>query len=516
MEKIKIALVDDDLTSRNTIKNYLADSDEYEVAADFQSGKTALEWLRKNRIDILLCDMQMPEMNGVELMRSVHIIDEYLPVVAISAFDDFNYIRGSLVNGAANYLLKHELSRQELLRILDQVKEKYRIVPSGKEILYQKGYCIYDEKEFQEETIQKMSQEEILDFTCQNLFPVAIGPDYKNLEEVHIGEYKQDISKAVIDMLNQILGENYQYLIYVTKKNHILVLISFAQVKSTLFIFNTIHNLVRRLKQQMIRMLDITATIATGEVHKGLKDAIEEALVLDGLLEDKLYLGGNRVVSRAAVRKVSYSRETIPESHWKQLTFEVQNHVTGVMDTVCGIFEWMEKERVRYETVLESSLKILSLWKQYGLMEEDERERIAGKLKEYEEFDQIRRELLEWIHNKLQRDEREEGKIYSPQVAQIMEYVRKHYTENISLEGCAELTNSSYTYLSREFKKETGMRFVEFLNRQRLNKAKSLLIRGEFPMKDIVELSGFRNYNYFFKVFKEMEGVTPSEFTAKK
>lgn len=114
MEKIKLALVDDELISRNTIKKYLQGNETYEVAADFQNGKTALEWLRKNSVDILLCDMQMPEMDGVELMRSVHIIDEYLPIIAISGFDDFDYVRGSLINGAANYLLKHEITKEKL------------------------------------------------------------------------------------------------------------------------------------------------------------------------------------------------------------------------------------------------------------------------------------------------------------------------------------------------------------------------------------------------------------------
>ena len=66
MEKIRLALVDDELTSRNMIKKYLEKNKEYEGAADFQSGKAALEWLRKNSVDILLCDMQMPEMDGVE------------------------------------------------------------------------------------------------------------------------------------------------------------------------------------------------------------------------------------------------------------------------------------------------------------------------------------------------------------------------------------------------------------------------------------------------------------------
>ena len=74
MATIKLALVDDELMSRNTIKKYLEGNGTYEIAADFQNGKMALEWLRKNSIDILLCDMQMPEMDGVELMRNVHIL----------------------------------------------------------------------------------------------------------------------------------------------------------------------------------------------------------------------------------------------------------------------------------------------------------------------------------------------------------------------------------------------------------------------------------------------------------
>lgn len=83
MEKIQLVLVDDELSSRNTIKKYLEENDIYEIIADFKNGKTALDWLRKNSVDILLCDMQMPEMNGVELMRNVHIINEYLPVIEL-------------------------------------------------------------------------------------------------------------------------------------------------------------------------------------------------------------------------------------------------------------------------------------------------------------------------------------------------------------------------------------------------------------------------------------------------
>ena len=122
MEKIKLAIIDDELISRNMIKKLIQDHGQYEVVADFADGKSAVEWLRCNEIDILLCDMQMPEMNGVDLLRIIHVIQEYLPVIVISGFDNFDYVRGSLVNGAANYLLKHELTRESLLQVLEQVR----------------------------------------------------------------------------------------------------------------------------------------------------------------------------------------------------------------------------------------------------------------------------------------------------------------------------------------------------------------------------------------------------------
>ena len=70
MEKIQLVLVDDELSSRNTIKKYLEENDIYEIIADFKNGKTALDWLRKNSVDILLCDMQMPVLSEAEYQEA--------------------------------------------------------------------------------------------------------------------------------------------------------------------------------------------------------------------------------------------------------------------------------------------------------------------------------------------------------------------------------------------------------------------------------------------------------------
>lgn len=514
MSKIRLAIVDDDLTSRNTIKKLLENDDIYEVTADFSTGKATVEWLRMNEIDILLCDMRMPEMDGVELMRSVHIINEYIPVIAISGYDDFDFVRGSLINGAANYLLKHELTSNKLIGVLNEVRDKYRIVPEERMINNRIGYCIRDEKNFVAENIQGLVEEGKIDFSCFNVIPLVIGPDFQFQKQVNPSEYKQDICKAIMDMLAQILGTEYKYLIYFTKQAHLILLLSFKDICSTLYMINIIKNLSGRLQRQIVRLLDITVTIVSGNVHSYLEPAIIEARNMDKIVEDKLYLGGNRIVSAAVTKKLVYSIEEIPEQQWKQLRYEIENNINGYVSTLNNFFLLMENERYPLNRIQYICEKLVMLLVESNRLDNQEKNSILGYIGEFEMFEQFRDEIIKLYDQKMNNTNGED-KTYSPLIMQTIEYIYKNYANDISLEKCAELTGSSYTYLSREFKLETGLRFVEFLNRHRVNKAKSLLIRRNVSKKDIVEQTGFRNYNYFFKVFKDCEGITPSEFSAK-
>lgn len=516
MEKIKLVIVDDELTSRNTIKKYLEKNEVYEVAADFQNGKSALEWMRKNTIDILLCDMQMPEMNGVELMRNVHIIDKYLPVIAISGFDDFNYVRGSLVNGAANYLLKHELSKEHLIHVLDQVRDQYRIVPKGETVYRKKGYCIYEGTEFTAEKIRNLTKEEKVEFCCQNVVAIAISPDYKIREDLNILEYKQDISKAVVDIIGQILGENYPYIVYVTKEYHLAVLLSFVKEKSRLLMLNTISNIVGRIQRMTIRMLDITVSIVCGEVRDELENAVKEAEDMLEILKDKFYLGENRTIFAAVTKKLVYTEKELPDKYWDQLEFEVKNQIQSCSGTISDMLEEMEKEHYERRNVQKNCERILSVLKNNEVIETDRLNVLTEQMNEYETFGQYQTCIMNVLNIVTQSIRKKDKKQYSANITRTLEYINNNYMNDISLEICAEEVGCSYTSLSREFRKETGMRFVEYLNQQRVNKAKSLLIRKDISMKEIVEVAGFRNYNYFFKVFKEMVGVTPSEFATKK
>ena len=511
MEKIKLAIIDDELISRNMIKKLIQNNEQYEVVADFADGKSAVEWLRSNEIDILLCDMQMPEMNGVDLLRIIHVIHEYLPVIVISGFDNFDYVRGSLVNGAANYLLKNELTEKSLLQVLEQVREKYHIVPQERAVCRRMGYCIYDREEFTKTGIEELVRERKIQFGGGSYAALAVSPDYRFSERVNPEEFKRDVCSTILDILSQILGAEYPFIICQTKKFHLLVLLYFQEAKSTLYMMNIMKKLVTRLQKQIIRILDLTSTIAMGIVHMGLEKALAEAEEMDEILEDKLYLGGNRLIQTPVMKKMSYGTGEIPAGLWKQMAFEKKSQGIAEMATLNEFFSVMEQERMPQKRVTENCLEMIRILKpEKGA----EYEKLAERIRGYEIFEMIREDIMDFMNREKMTAEKERYR-YSALVNQVVEYVEKNYREDISLEACAAEFDSSYTHLSRAFKQETGMRFVEYLNEQRINRAKSLLIRGELSMKEIVEEAGFRNYNYFFKVFKESTGMKPGEFAAK-
>ncbi|MNP62656.1 HTH-type transcriptional activator Btr [compost metagenome] len=98
---------------------------------------------------------------------------------------------------------------------------------------------------------------------------------------------------------------------------------------------------------------------------------------------------------------------------------------------------------------------------------------------------------------------------------QALDYISRHYREDISLEKAAKDIGITHTYLSRLFKGETGMSFTERLNLVRIEVSKKFMDGGE-SVKEIYENVGFKNYSYFFKVFKEVTGSTPLEYIKNK
>ena len=92
----------------------------------------------------------------------------------------------------------------------------------------------------------------------------------------------------------------------------------------------------------------------------------------------------------------------------------------------------------------------------------------------------------------------------------MMQYIRQHYAEHISLTDLSQQLNISCTHLNAKFKAETGYTFHDFLNYYRIRRAVELQKRGEHKLYEIAELVGFSDYKYFNKVYKKYTGYSPN------
>lgn len=514
MSKIQIIIIDDDVTARNTIKGYLSDHPLYEVVADFQEGRSALNWLQKNEVDILLCDMRMPNMDGLELIRLIHVRSPDLVVIAVSSFDDFCYTRGCLIEGAADYLLKHELSRESLQKVLDQVREKYRLHAGRTGMKNITGYCFTDKESFTKDTIEQMIKQEEILFDTRGLQAIVISPDYRNLTSGSYREARRDMCKAVCDMIAQILGDEYPFVYCITPHRHILLLISFLKENSTLFVLNSVTNFAARLRRTVMRLLDMTLTIAIGTPHLKLEDALLQTERLDEGMEAKFYLGGDRLYFYDQNPRQETRQAQVTRNSYRELSFALEQRdgetAQAVLREMC---DSLKEQRAGRSSVHHWLDEVWELFVKQEVLTQEERRQRSDSLYAMELVDQIFLTLKELLAERLRSSVKQESG--SVAIQKVREYVEQNFFRDVSLQDCADYAGISYTHLSRIFKQETGKRFVEYLNAVRLSHAKRLLIRQDLTMKEIVDETGFRNYNYFFKVFRENEGMTPTEFVSK-
>ena len=128
---MNVMIVDDEVLTRTNVK-YILEAEipaytgttSYMLCGEAGSGAEALEKLPVCRPDIVLSDMRMPGMNGLELCETLHKQYPHIQFIALSNYDDYEYVRGTLQNGAVDYLLKHHLYAKELSEALDKARER--------------------------------------------------------------------------------------------------------------------------------------------------------------------------------------------------------------------------------------------------------------------------------------------------------------------------------------------------------------------------------------------------------
>ena len=247
----------------------------------------------------------------------------------------------------------------------------------------------------------------------------------------------------------------------------------------------------------------------------------EEAL---NALMDKFYNGKDKIFTVDAITNINNVFISLTIEDEKNIALILNSSdKRKVIDYIDGIFERIIEHKASYKSVqmicAELIIIVNKIIKEYGLDSSfiyRDNEIPYSRIQKYDNIDDVRKWILD-IYAKLASLLEECGIVdrYGIHTQNAIKFINNNFNKDISLDDTAKHIGVSSSYLSRTFKDDCGKGFNEYLNMVRVGKAKLYLNNEEIKLKSIIYKVGFNNYNYFFKVFKNITGMTPVEYRNK-
>lgn len=513
----RVLIVDDEPVIRNGIHAFV-DWDKEGMSADddCSNGVEALAVLESGTVDILITDIKMPLMNGIELMEQALRLNPGLKVILISSYNDFEYVREGLKLGAVDYLLKHTLEPEDLLAVLRRcvslLEEERR--KESELNRYQEG-AIYRERKSLEQEIKRLIVQEQGSLLSSMRAPAWLEHRYTCVYLMLDGAEEWTENHGYL--YGQLLLEELQEIFYTQVDEGAALL---ASESSMFLIFPDNEGETERLLFQLRQLLSkwgVTASIGF-TIEQGIVNILKGYADSRAACGRRFFegLGGQYGAAEVGDSNGTTLTDTQENQDWTPF-FEIIRNGDPVSLAIefaserwkCGV---LDPEQVKQEACelltgayrLQADAESLLPERLDLLRRAETLEQLASYL--FTQLEEIGKPLLP-----KQTDNGYGGEM----IANALKYMADHYTENLTLQSVADNVHLSKSYFSLLFKKQTGRNFIDYLIELRIREAKRLLAENDSRIYDVAAGAGFNDVKYFSKVFKKETGLTPLEYREK-
>lgn len=453
----------------------------YTVIGDVHDGIEAMEAIEKQKPDVVISDIRMPGLNGLELIESILLHGLQTKVILISGYAEFEYAQKALQLGAFDYLLK-QVDRNTLTETLLRLKIELEKRHKGK-----REPDLHLEDLF--ELLEPDNNIKISNFMINR----GMEFEFPHYRFINCLNPHSSASDAVIEQAAQ---NGIQWIRFRTGQNKMSYLVNYDEQKNPAGLLDFISGSLDSAHYIGISGIGLYST-PIGKLYQESDIALSSSSFLQAqrVIEYKStdhIAELTKLVLKIELAIKGYKRDTIQQG----------------LDELC---EECEKRSMLIDQISTVYNQIvLFVYKYYGNSE------LAQGL-EYLTYSQIVRscdsvqQLFERIGVIFERQSGEEMLLSKETVKKIIDFIDSSYTEEISLSMLSRQFNVSLGYLSALIKKETGTNYTDYVVAKRLNLAKELLSDESLSIQEIVERVGYKDYFHFNKLFKKHFGLTPSK-----
>lgn len=502
-----------------------------ELAASCSDGREAWEACQRCRPDILLTDIGMPAMDGLELIAKARELNPQLQTIILSCHGEFEYAQKAVKLNVAEYILKESLQIDQVIAILTEAVSRLEAkVKSRDHYLQMEKLVSQNHAAIRSRFIRMFMEQPVWDesewFGQAEVMGIKLERGIPYLPVLALPERSYELERRFGGAVNlQFVMDNVlqEFL-------EIDGMIQFALSERQFILFLPLpHLLVRNLYEEYRNQLLHVQKKSKQHLRMGISffygeatpSLIELKKQLQALLDAhalRFYTAEGAIMKLTPVKTssedlfVHYSeilqqlRDCIQQEDSVQIAAkvrEVKQYIGDQKYPVESVKSWLLK------MVMELELKYVVM---QNFVSNFSSERHQRSIQEFETLDQLMEWLEEFLKDKILMLRSMWKQSVRKEVAEAKRYVMNHIGEKVGMDEMARRLGLNPTHFSRMFKAETGLTFIEYVTRLKMEQARDLLNQTNLTVVEIAEQLSYDNVSYFIKLFRNFAGMTPAEF----
>ncbi|RED64005.1 response regulator [Cohnella lupini] len=533
----KVIIVDDEAVVRIGLKNTIDwGAHGFELIGDYANGREAWEAVEQHRPELVISDISMPFMDGLELAGLIAAQYPYIKTIILTGFDEFEYAQQAIRLKVSDFILK-PITAQEIRLLLDRVRTEMDEDTKHREDLgrlnsqLKQSLPLLQERFLERLVAVGLGKAEIAErfayFGMSQAGPLhlVMVVDIDDFGDRELFSYEHDaefLRFAAFDIFKETL-EPDNALLFRTREERMVAILSGQENESLLI--EQAFSLAEKVRYHIEKYLKFTVTIGIGRACAHIEllpDSYKGAL---SVLDYRFLLGKNRVLSIIDMegkptsplppnldwdRKLASAVKTGSIQEAFQLIENGISELKSSMAPIEACFLQMQKVVLSLMNSIQELVvhdQEVSFNRQMRLMD------VYG----FKTLDEIEGWLKDVVRSVMSTIADNRSHLTNMQIHRAVEYIETNYSnDKMSLQDLCRHVLMSTSYFSLVFKQHTGETFIEYLTAVRITKAKELLHNTTLKFYEIAEQVGYKDPNYFSILFKKHTGTTPKDYREKQ
>ncbi len=526
---MKLLIVDDEEDVRNGIRGMIDwQANGIEVCGEAEDGERALHYASLLQPDILLMDIRMPEMNGLQVAEALKEAGNAAKIILLSGYDDFVFAQQALKFGVSEYLLKPCLPEEILATVL-KLKTDIR-QEREKRDMYASIQAMFDEQlqHLKESFLLKCLRNELASTEDPkenfDIYKIKLPPRQANVTVVRIDDYGDFVRHAldrdvaflrlsVRNAAEAFVGSRLR-LEVIDDQDDIVLVSHLASEDDESALLEGLS----RMQEELKTRLGFTVSVGTGrtyadigQLHLSYSEAVQA-------MEARFALGVGCLIRYDELAETASPAPNYPFSEEKQIVHSVKNgNYDGLERQIDAFFAALGPGSPSRDHVARCCMALLLSLYHLCLETRSNPDDIFGKgLASIDELVNAT-SLQQMKANVLSATEAVSRKINSRKtghktIEQAVDYIQTHYANELTLETVSNSVYVNPNYFCLLFKQTMNIKFIDYIHKVRIEKACEGLEAYPYKTYEIAAKVGYANEKYFCQIFKKHTGLTPSQY----